>query len=130
MNFYCYDPLRGRYNCEQIRTDLVSTLFPNNRRLQVSAVEPEYLDDRDQDPKRKCEDPGDKYICNYQNEQEAYFDNMIITDCFGGLETLDVFPEFAINHTFYPFTFFDNGVLNKEAKCVMKVHFDYNLRKD
>ena len=129
MNFYCYDPLRARYNCEQIRTDVPSTLFPQ-RNLQVSGVEPEYLDDRGQDPKRKCEDPGDKYICNTQTEQEAYITHNIITDCFGGLETLDVFPEFSVNHTFYPFAFFNGRELDVEAKCVMKVHFDYNLRQD
>jgi hypothetical protein len=41
MNYYCYDPLTARYTCQQIRADLIP------RRLQVSAPEPEYLDDRD-----------------------------------------------------------------------------------
>ena len=63
MNFYCYDPLRATYNCEQIRSDVPSSLFPS-RNLQSEAIEAGYLDDRDKDPKRKCEDPGDKYICN------------------------------------------------------------------
>ena len=35
-----------------------------------------------------------------------------------------------MNHTFYPFAFFNGRELDVEAKCVMKVHFDYNLRQD
>lgn len=48
----------------------------------------------------------------------------------GAMETLDLFPEFAINHTFYPWKFFTDGQLDTEARCLFKVHFDYDLRED
>jgi hypothetical protein len=55
----------------------------------------------------------------------------------GAMETLELFPEFAINHTFYPWKFFNRAdeepyenVLDTEARCLFKVHLDYDLRED
>jgi hypothetical protein len=72
----------------------------------------------------------DYYICNSQTEQDLAYPSKIITDCMGAMETLDLFPEFAINHTFYPWKFFTDGQLDTEARCLFKVHFDYDLRED
>ena len=47
------------------------------------------------------------------------------------METLELFPEFATNATFYPWYFLDiNGQIDPEARCIFKVHFDYDLRED
>lgn len=46
------------------------------------------------------------------------------------MEPLDLQAETAYNISFYPQTFFKGSAINREVRCITKIHFDYNLRRD